>query len=306
MSNYKKGFTLVELLVVIAIIGILVGLLLPAVQAAREAARRMQCSNNLKQLGIALHNYHDTFSVFPPGRMSCDGWTGGPCTGKTWLQKPGTSGLVMLLPFMELDTLYDQFGGFQAGSLFPAGGPATWRTTAIDAAIKTRPEAFVCPSATAGPTYSGDATGSYVFVHGRRGPSFGTDQVNLKHGNTGVFNYLAAYSMSDILDGTAQTLAFGEVLDADKPESSNRWTVGSRHLDSLRSTENPINTPPGTGPITLTIYGSVLNGAMGSRHPGGSMFGFCDGHVAFLSETVDMTIYRAVATRAGGETISLP
>ncbi|QDV69720.1 Type II secretion system protein G precursor [Rosistilla carotiformis] len=306
MNRRSKGFTLVELLVVIAIIGILVGLLLPAVQAAREAARRMECSNNLKQLGIALHNYHDTFQVFPPGRMSCDGWTGGPCTGKTWMDKPGTSGLVMLLPFMELNTLYDQFGGFQAGGLEPSGGPADWRTPQVDAAMKQRPPVFVCPSEIAAPIYNGTATGNYVFVHGRRGPGSGTDQVSLKHGNTGVFNYLSTYSMSDITDGTAQTLAFGEVLAADKPESVNRWTLAGRHLDSLRSTENPINTPPGTGPITLTIYGSTLNGAMGSRHPGGSMFTFCDGHVAFISETVNMTVYRAISTREGGEVVRLP
>jgi len=297
---------LVELLVVIAIIGILIALLLPAVQMAREAARRSQCNNNLKQIGIALHNYHDTVGCFPPGRMSCDGWTGGPCAGKTWIEKPGTSGFVMILPYVEQKPLYDLFGGFQLGAVFPTSPPDTsWRTPEVDQAMKTRPEVYVCPSDTSKEMRGNEATASYALNHGSRGPSWGMDQVNLKHGNTGMFNYLGSIKMQEILDGTANTLFAGEVLEAHTAESSNRWTVGSRHLDSLRSTENPVNTPPGTG-IVLDAYGYKCNGAFGSMHPGGANFLFGDGHVQFISENSDLATYQALSTRKGGETVSPP
>jgi prepilin-type N-terminal cleavage/methylation domain-containing protein/prepilin-type processing-associated H-X9-DG protein len=302
----RNAFTLVELLVVIAIIGILIALLLPAVQAAREAARRSQCNNNLKQIGIALHNYHDTTSSFPPGRMSCDGWTGGPCTGKTWIEKPGTSGFVMLLPYLENQPLYDQFGGFRLGALFPTSPPDnSWRTPAIDQAMRIRPDVFVCPSDVSQPMRGNEATSSYAFNHGSRGPSWGMNQQDLKHGNTGVFNYLSVYSMRDIRDGTANTFFAGEVVAAHTAESSNRWVVGSRHLDSLRSTENPVNTPPGTG-IVLDAYGYKCNGAFASQHPGGANFVFADGHVQFISETIDLALYRALSTRDGREPASPP
>ncbi|MBC8875461.1 MAG: DUF1559 domain-containing protein [Planctomycetes bacterium] len=306
MGKSQRAFTLVELLVVIAIIGILVALLLPAIQAAREAARRTECVNNLKQVGLALHSYHDSLGRFPPGRMSCDGWTGGPCAGKTWIDKPGTSGFVMLLPYLEEQPLYDLFGGFQRGAVYPTSGPAGWRTPEVDRAMKTRPDVYVCPSDTSLPMLGNDATSSYAFNHGSRGPSYGMDQVNLKHGNTGLFNYLAAYNMRDVLDGTSNTMFAGEVIDAHTSQSANRWVVGSRHLDSLRSTENPLNTPPGTGPYTLNAYGYRCNGAFGSKHPGGANFLLADGQVRFLADAIDMYVYRALSTRAGGETVTPP
>jgi prepilin-type N-terminal cleavage/methylation domain-containing protein len=306
MVPRRRAFTLVELLVVIAIIGLLVALLLPAIQAARESARRTQCTNNLKQIGVALHNYHDTMKRFPPGRMSCDGWTGGPCTGLLDRLKPGTSAFVMLLPFMEQQRLYDLFGRFDLGALFPTDGSGPWRTPSVDEGIKFRPPVLVCPSDISKPMKGTDATGSYAMVHGTRGPSFGTDQVQLKHGNTGMFVYLESYTMRDNLDGTANTLYAGEVIDSHTNESSNVWTVAGRHLDCLRSTENPLNSPPGTGLYTLTLYGYTCNGAFGSRHPAGGLFLFGDGQVRFLSEAIDLSLYRALSTRAGKEAVSPP
>ena len=305
MRRRYHAFTLVELLVVIAIIGILIALLLPAVQAAREAARRSQCTNNLKQIALALTNYHDSLRTYPPGRMGCDGWTSDVCTGQVGYQKPSTSGFVMILPYTELGTLYDQFEGFQRGAVYPLddGTGTGWRTTAVDEAMKTRPAVFVCPSDVSGPMRGSDATGSYALVHGSHGPSYGMDQVNLKHYNTGMFNYRTVYNTSAVLDGLSNTMYVGEVVEAHTQESSNRWTVGSRHLDSLRSTENPLNTPPGTG-IVLDAYGYRCNGAFGSYHPGGGVFGFGDGHVTFISENIALSIYQALSTREGGEPIS--
>ena len=105
----RKAFTLIELLVVIAIIAILIGLLLPAVQKVREAAARMKCQNNLKQMGLALLNYESTYNAFPAGRHGCDGITNGPCANDTLIQRDGSSAFLQLLPFMELEGLYKTF-----------------------------------------------------------------------------------------------------------------------------------------------------------------------------------------------------
>jgi len=308
-----RGFTLVELLVVIAIIGILIALLLPAVQAAREAARRAQCNNNLKQIGLALANYHDAMRSYPPGRMGCDGWTADVCANNPGWRRPGTSGFVMILPFIELQQLYDQFKPFDKGAVYPAapgdtsdGTTEGWRTTAVDQAIRTRPQVYVCPSDLSEEKYGDAATASYALCMGSNGPSYkpsGIDQVGVKHYNTGVFMYRTVYRVRDITDGTSSTFFVGETVKAHTVESLNRWTVASRHLDSLRNTDNPLNTKPGTGAV-LDLYGYKCNGAFGSEHPSGGNFAFGDGHVSFINEDISLIVYRALSTRDGGETIS--
>jgi prepilin-type processing-associated H-X9-DG protein len=302
----------VELLVVIAIIGILVAMLLPAVQSAREAARRMECSNKLKQLALALANYETAVKVFPPGRMGCDGWTQDVCKDNPGWKRPGTSGFVMILPQLEQQNLYDKMG-FEKGAVFPAAPNDTsdgttngWRTADVDLAIKTRPPVFVCPSDESKPTFdtTQDATGSYALSQGSWGPTYGIDQIKTKHYNNGMFHYRTVISVHEVRDGLSNTMMVGETIMNHTLESQNRWTLGARHLSSMRSTDNPLNTLPGTGVTVVDLYGYKANGAFGSRHPGGAMFAFGDGHVVFLSENVDLTTYRALSTRAGGEVIN--
>lgn len=307
MPSPRRGFTLIELLVVIGIIGILMALLLPTVQNARESARQAKCSNNLKQIVMALTNYESTFEVFPPGRMGCDGWTRDVCAGNPGYARPGTSGFVMILPQLELQSLYELLEPFAKGAVFPAhpgdnpdGTTTGWRTPAVDLAVRSRPDVFVCPSDTSEPSRNSCATGSYALVQGSNGPSYGIDQIKVKHYNNGMFLYRTVKSAKDVIDGLSHTMFVGETIEGHTRESANCWTVGSRHLHSMRSTDNPLNTPPGEG-VTVDLYGYSANGAFASRHPFGAFFAFGDGHVRLLSENIDLGTYRAVSTRAGRE-----
>jgi len=193
----RRAFTLVELLVVIAIIGILIALLLPAVQAAREAARRSQCTNNLKQFGLALHNYHDTYKVFPPrkgGSRCAAGATTGNCER--------LSGFIGLLPFIEQKAMYEQIRAGDPARGYPPGGPAAWYGWA-PWNYPPRNQ-FVCPSDTGAPQ-GGQRLNSYGFSIG--------DQINSIRDATqvrGLFAFRTCYSTADILDGTSNTLAMSE------------------------------------------------------------------------------------------------
>jgi prepilin-type N-terminal cleavage/methylation domain-containing protein/prepilin-type processing-associated H-X9-DG protein len=307
----RAAFTLIELLVVIAIIAILIGLLLPAVQKVREAAARAKCQNNLKQIMIAAHAYHDVNNYFPAGRFGCDG-SGTPCNGMTAtsVNRGGASGFVPLLPYMELDTIFRTIGTTEADVLWPTTDNATWRT--VDrVAVESRPSVLVCPSDTAqpfvsntglGPTVNA-AIGSYVLVTGTNGPSQGISAA-VKFDNTGLFVYRNLRRMADIIDGTSNTIAVGEVYDGHLSNNQNIWSVGSRHTHALRTTENPINTPPSTG-ITYNDGGTLRNGAFMSRHTSGANFGLGDGSVRFVQQNIDIAAYRAASTVRGGEAIPL-
>jgi prepilin-type N-terminal cleavage/methylation domain-containing protein/prepilin-type processing-associated H-X9-DG protein len=302
-ARRRLAFTLIELLVVIAIIAILIGLLLPAVQKVREAAARAKCSNNLKQIMIASHSYHDSNGYFPAGRFGCDG-SGPPCTGMTLtsVNRGGSSAFVAFLPYLELNNVYKSLGTTEADVPWPTTDNATWRVT-DKVGLETRPSVFVCPSDTAqiSVANSGSGTtinaaiGSYALVSGTNGPSQGISD-NVKYNNTGLFVYRLTKRMADILDGTSNTLGVGEVYDGHLSNNPNIWSVGSRHTHCLRTTENPINTPPGTG-----ILYTTLNGAFMSRHTGGANFGLADGSVRFIPQNVDITIYRNLSTIRGGE-----
>ena len=289
--NSRRAFTLVELLVVIAIIGVLIALLLPAVQQAREAARRMQCTNHLKQLGLALHNYHDVNNSFPPA-------------GEQEHAKLGLFG--RLLPYIEQQALYDniRYDG-------------NWETNLPLA--ETRIDGFLCPS---GPhimskaTAPNEANAYTTHYFGNPGPlgrnpvtntDYGRDTANEgSYGNLaneGIF-HLGKVSFRDITDGTTNTIGLGEISYTNF-RNYRAWIRGTYQVSAVAyiNTKNhrwPINSfNDGTQSISLN------DGGYGSHHPGGANFSLMDGSVRFITETIDMDAYRAAASRSGGEVSDL-
>ena len=320
----RPAFTLVELLVVIAIIGILVALLLPAIQAAREAARRMSCSNNEKQHGVAMQNYHDVHGVYPPARPGPDSTTsrqvrhvGEPhnvtrANGGKGHERSGASGFVLMLPFIEQQDLYDEFdidngeGIWIAQDYVPPGG---WRTPRKALAMGERPDFVVCPSSTTlpkteMPQYQSwaavPATGTYAFCGGHRGINkFGVNACLVKHLNTGIHLYWTTVSIKKITDGTSKTISVGETIDGHLQNSSSIWTYTLRFADNYRVTEVALNTPTGVESNVAGDNEGDFNGAFVSNHPGGAQFLFGDGHVEFITEDIDLDTYQNLSTIAG-------
>ena len=300
-GRVKRAFTLVELLVVIAIIGILIALLLPAVQSAREAARRMQCSNNLRQLGLALHNYHTALRVLPPGGISYKSAQGNEL-----------SFLVMLLPYLEQKPLYDQVD-FNSGVYTGQGK--------LDIALTSIP-GLLCPSCPS--VYSNlyqrsanyaeywptrDSTGQntytthYVGVMGPRGthPSTGENYQTISSScgpiaTQGLLYPDSHVRLGDVTDGTSNTFVIGETswVGYDKYRS---WVRGSSGGGQCQGSTKNVFEPINAG----APYVDFNNGAFGSEHPGGTHFLMADGSVHFVSETIDDSVYRATASRNGGE-----
>lgn len=310
MTRRKIGFTLVELLVVIAIIGILVALLLPAVQAAREAARRIQCGNHLKQIALAIAAYEDNHGFYPPGRVGCDGTDG------LAEQRVGTSGFVAILPQLELQATYDMFD-FNNGPWLEGSLGIGWLQSNADALAQC-PDVLVCPSdMLPNPPYSertldGVAinysttkvgVGSYALCQGSKGtPEYGATYT-VKYDNDGMFFFMSNINITDVTDGLSKTFFVGEVVDGHTNDGSNMWTRAERDHNCLRSTCNPLNTWPGE-PVYFAKGGWRVNGAFASRHPGGVNFAFGDGHVAFIEDNISAKVYDAFATRSNHEVIN--
>jgi prepilin-type N-terminal cleavage/methylation domain-containing protein/prepilin-type processing-associated H-X9-DG protein len=308
------GFTLVELLVVIAIIGILIALLLPAVQAAREAARRSQCQNNLKQIGLAMLNYEQARKQFPPGRFGCAGESTSSCTTvcppiTENRGRSGASGFVIMLPFMEGVALKEFADLEQGAGIWNSQFDPNWFTNPkLASVVSTRPSSFVCPSSTSEPfvefifatvPVGSAATGTYAMSQGTKGPSYAGGNVP-KCDNDGLFEYRRPRVRRQITDGTSKTFAVGERTRSHKDGTVSVWSYASRHRSSLSSTENSLNHPAKQEILDdVATDPAASNGAFRSDHPGGGQFVYIDGHVTFINDNVAREPYRAASTIFG-------
>jgi len=329
LQRNPHGFTLVELLVVIAIIGVLIALLLPAVQAAREAARRSQCTNNLRQLALAAHNYHDTHKVFPPGLNQFQ-----------VTQSPkyrGVSLFAFLLPYVEQTALAQSWD---------YGSPmnnATGGTAARSAIVMAT---YLCPSdvirenpvwdqsAYYGMTSYGGNAGQRSYVPSGQAAALATlDGIFHTTGPASIPNAdQQPVSLAMITDGTSNVLLFGERSHYDPNfESivSTGWTtslqilgqwaaLGGRRriMDVTMSAYAPLNyrlpfdynnlaqaNPSAGSSAAFQYYEELRWTAWGSLHPGGANLAFADGSARFLSETLPAATLQALSTRAGGEVV---
>lgn len=306
----RLGFTLVELLVVIAIIGILIALLLPAVQAAREAARRSQCTNNLKQIALAIHNYHDTYKSLPPA--AAGGW------GQTYH--------AYILPFIEQQAVYDLCAPWSDSGYANTTRP-TDRFTIM---ARTVIPAFKCPSDPQPSTWSLNdvterAVGNYsACVGGDLSETDNADSafaVDVRNANGMLLPYSftsgtrrrECVRLAEVLDGTSNTVMVAEapaIIDADICNVCDRTMLYSNNIDSsagvdysecLGSTYFPINLAFSTDPGVSAETQKELS--FGSYHPGGCNATLGDASVRFVSETIDIDIWRAVGSRKGKETV---
>ncbi len=322
LSNSGKGrrvgFTLVELLVVIAIIGVLVALLLPAVQAAREAARRSSCSNNLKQLALALHNHHDTYGKFPAGNVNCSGSSFPNCgTGYAYGGPHKSTWTLDILPFLEADNLYNNYDQSQP----------TDRDNVNKAVGQTNMSAYVCPSdinttslarPESGPRPFDYAPGSYRAVSGltvtRGGPHF--DEGNsLDQRNRGLLHVVygdkSEETMASVTDGTSNTLMVGEYHTTTHNTRRTFWAYGytSYNQSSITAgSPNAFGVPDFDKCVSggLNNHSNDCKRAFASLHPGIVNFALVDASVRSVPVTIDRTVLNASATIGGGEVASLP
>lgn len=343
LVSRRRGFTLVELLVVIAIIGVLVALLLPAVQAAREAARRMQCTNNVKQLVLATHNFHDTFNRFPPGAARDQVPFGTHATGTGW----GSSWLVYILPFVEQNNVYSKLQ-FNGGS-----GYDNANNTLVIKGLMI--PGYNCPSSPLKNTAKGpvpSANGpfqapTYVGISGAVSgliPNF-TESRN----KTGTYGIASGGGMlvpngqtrmADMIDGTSNVAVVSEYsnfLQQGTSLAKVDWRLQAQYgflfgvptaalvtssytsdtrtggMLTIRYPINQIKAPAGTGwtGSTSTLasegvgnYGTNL--PLNSAHPGGVVVGLGDGSIRFLAQSLPIAQLAALATRDDGHVLSLP
>ncbi|MCR9116066.1 MAG: DUF1559 domain-containing protein [bacterium] len=272
-NHNRAGFTLVELLVVIAIIGILIALLLPAVQAAREAARRTQCVNQLKQLGLATHNHHDTRRALPPG------WTG-PANDAEG--EPGWGWSAHTLPYMEKTNLHDLCN---LNLAITNSANLTARETIL-------PD-FRCPSdASSQETF---ALGSVTVAASNYVGVFGNEEIEDDPSNgNGMFFHNSKLAFRDVTDGLSNTFLIGE--RSSKIDHSTWVGVVTGADEAMARVVGATDHHPNDPHAHFDDFSSW--------HPTGVNFLLTDGSVRFVSDTIDLTTYYSLATRSGGEVIS--
>ena len=343
LKHRSRGFTLIELLVVIAIIAILIALLLPAVQQAREAARRTQCKNNLKQLALAIHNYELTHRVYPFGKGAS--YLGAPVYAR-WSQH------AMLLPYIEQANLYQSIN-FSAPPETPGMGgvlafmPAYVSPTGINSvSSRSLIQGFFCPSdfGVSDPwqgqnNYAGNQGG--WLCDRNDNPALATDTAPAET-QTGVFYYLSRCSPRDITDGMSNTAFFSErirgqgrpdpksdifvmphqtTLDATYQTCkalnpltatplSSKWGYSWVMGENCCTQYNHVATPNSVSCAGTGFPGSMTNMAMqisaSSRHSGGVQVMMGDGSVHFCGASVDLGVWRSIGTRSSGEVVQLP
>ena len=330
----RRGFTLIELLVVIAIIAVLIALLLPAVQAAREAARRAQCVNNLKQIGLGLHNYHSVQDCFPPGGINNQATPG---AGGTW---NGPSSLALMLPYIEQNAVYSSFN---FNLYMSDGSNVTGKATGLSI--------FICPS---DPFVSNALNPSGTTNNNSYLASMGTTAQSNPNTVTGLFSNQLTYGIRDALDGSSNTVAFSEKLAGANGRLNYRGngvngtsaagafdafvsipTIQADLLLCNQAFQSGQNIATNEGQwwsygtsaysMFMTIvtpnskqyaWGSCRNGCVGcspdsnqytnasSQHSGGVNTLMGDGSVRFIKDSVAQNIWWSLGTRAGAEVLS--
>jgi prepilin-type N-terminal cleavage/methylation domain-containing protein/prepilin-type processing-associated H-X9-DG protein len=339
MNRTYRGFTLVELLVVIAIIGVLVALLLPAVQAAREAARRSQCANNFKQVGLAQHNYNSAKKRFPPGDLHViashwpPGGAGSTCGSMPLIVAPNKVGnypngygwSVFILPYLEEETVYDQFDfalQHSTGSNFkvcaipikvyncpdnPQSGTMVHTT---GAAVSNGPD----PRDDQQHTSMCAVTDSVDHVcgfptHRKYGSANSNSSITaITEYSDSAFGNLEGARPAQISDGLSKTLFVGEVLGGGPGTYHGHFWTTHNLLDTADGINGASTVVGGAWPF-VNSNGSNNNcrdTGFASLHPGGCHFVFGDGHVSFLSENIAQNALEALTTRAGNESESEP
>jgi prepilin-type N-terminal cleavage/methylation domain-containing protein/prepilin-type processing-associated H-X9-DG protein len=330
-NRQRRAFTLIELLVVIAIIAVLIALLLPAVQAAREAARRIQCTNNLKQLGLALHSYHSSWNSFPVGFLYA-------YQGVLPISSPlqyRWSVLAQMSPQLEGTNLFNALNFNFPVAHMPTGGPSLFWPyfPANTTVMATTVSLFLCPSDATPPPAEGTGPTNYAFCSGNG--ANGGDATNAN----GVFILGPAQSMASIIDGSSLTVAASEQLlgiagpysqpsptpvpvpwvramarvvagpltDSACALAGDGWLLnkGSSWWDgNYQNTLYNHYLPPNATRPDCIVYHNPGWKAARSLHPGGVNALYCDGHVAFAKDSINLGVWQAVSTRAGGEVVS--
>lgn len=323
-SNRRHGFTLIELLVVIAIIAILVALLLPAVQQAREAARRTQCKNNLKQLGLALHNYHDVYMTFPPGYISHFGeWRDSNNTTFNGYPSAGTgtssngiaqwSWSAFILPYI------DQAPAFQSLNVSGLRADESLATAASQAIMSSPFSAFLCPS----DINPGIADGDRGDIQDSDGVEYATATTNYiamnrsggitvqgRASSEGLFTVHSRVKIRDITDGTSNTIALGErawqftATNGAVQEPRAGLALMVRSSDDSACDDHSCGLTDGMGIVDTGLNRNTRDEqGFSSLHTGGVQFVLADGSVRFISENVDQDTLENVADRNDGNVI---